>query len=335
MLRRMDTIARAFWTVAPGRGEIRDDRLPDPEPDEVVVETLFTGISRGTEATVFHGRVPPEEYQRMRAPFQTGDFPGPVKYGYANVGRITAGPAALVGRVVFALYPHQTHYVVPASAVHVVPEGVPPARAVLAANMETALNGLWDAGIAPGDRVTVVGGGTVGCLVAWLAGQVPGCEVELVDVAGGRGALADHLGVAFAQVDRAARDRDVVVHASGASEGLESALQLAGFEARVVELSWYGDRSVHASLGKAFHAQRLTLVSSQVGHVPAHRRMRWSNARRLAKAVSLLTAPALDALITGECAFDDLPQVMPEVAGDVGGTLTHRVRYPAADSRPA
>lgn len=331
----MDTIARAFWTVAPGRGEIRDERLPDAGPGDVVVETLYTGISRGTEATVFHGRVPPEEYQRMRAPFQAGDFPGPVKYGYANVGRVVAGPDGLDGRVVFALYPHQTRYVVPASAVFVVPADVPPARAVLAANMETALNGLWDAGIAPGDRVTVVGGGTVGCLVAWLAGHVPGCEVELVDIAGGRESLAHHLGVGFAQVDRAARDRDIVVHASGASEGLESALQLAGFEARVVELSWYGDRPVHASLGKAFHAQRLTLVSSQVGHVPAHRRMRWSNGRRLAKAVSMLTDPALDALITGESAFDDLPHVMAEVAGDVGGTLTHRVRYPAAGSRPA
>lgn len=335
MLGRMDPVARAFWTVAPGRGEIRDDRLPDPGPDDVVVETLYTGISRGTEATVFHGRVPPEEYQRMRAPFQAGDFPGPVKYGYSNVGRVIAGPEALRGKVVFALFPHQTRYVVPASAVHVVPPDVPPGRAVLAANMETALNGAWDAGIAPGDRVTVVGGGTVGCLVAWLAAQVPGCDVELVDVAGGREALAQRLGLAFASEDRAARDRDVVVHASGASEGLESALQLAGFEARVVELSWYGDRTVHASLGKAFHAQRLTLVSSQVGHVPAHRRARWNNARRLATAVRLLTDPALDALVTGESAFDELPQVMAEVAGDVGGTLTHRVRYSAADSRPA
>lgn len=334
MLRRMDHVARAFWTVAPGRGEIRDERLPEPGPADVVVETLYTGISRGTEATVFHGRVPPEEYQRMRAPFQAGDFPGPLKYGYSNVGRVTAGPEALRDTIVFALFPHQTRYVVSASAVHAVPAGVPPARAVLAANMETALNGVWDADIAPGDRVTVVGGGTVGCLTAWLAAQVPGCDVELVDVAGGRETLARRIGVAFAPVDRAARDRDVVVHASGASEGLESALQLAGFEARVVEMSWYGDRSVHASLGKAFHAQRLTLVSSQVGHVPAHRRARWTNARRLATAVQLLTDPALDALISGESPFEDLPHVMAQVASDIGGTLTHRVRYPAADSRP-
>jgi 2-desacetyl-2-hydroxyethyl bacteriochlorophyllide A dehydrogenase len=335
MLVAMAEVARAFWTVAPGRGEVREDALPSPAVGDVVVEAHFSGISRGTEATVFHGRVPPEEYQRMRAPFQAGDFPGPVKYGYASVGRVVDGPADLRDRLVFALYPHQTRYVVPATAVVPLPETVPAGRAVLAANTETALNGVWDAGVAPGDRVTVVGGGTVGCLVAWLAARISGTEVELVDVAGARAATAERLGVAFASPDRAARDRDVVVHASGSSEGLDAALGLAGFEARVVELSWYGDRPVHASLGKAFHAQRLTLVSSQVGHVPAHRRARWTTRRRLEKALTLLADPALDVLITGETPFEALPEEMAAIAADAGGTLCHRVRYPAADHVPA
>lgn len=335
MLVAMSDLARAFWTVAPGRGELREETLAAPGPDDVVVEALYSGISRGTESTVFHGRVPPEEYQRMRAPFQAGDFPGPLKYGYASVGRVVAGAAALQGQTVFTLFPHQTRYVVPRSMAHAVPGTVPAARAVLAANMETALNGTWDAGVAAGDRVTIVGAGTIGCLVAWLCSRVPGCDVELVDVASAREATAAALGVPFRRIDQASRDRDIVLHASGTSEGLEGALGLAGFEARVVELSWYGDRSVHAPLGKAFHAQRLTLVSSQVGHLPAHKRARWTHARRLAKALELLADPALDAMITGESAFADLPRVMPVVAGDAGGTLTHRVRYPAADASPA
>ncbi len=335
MLRTMSETARAFWTVAPGRGELRDEALPAPGPDDVVVDTLYSGISRGTESTVFHGRVPPEEYQRMRAPFQTGDFPGPLKYGYSSVGRVAHGPAALRDKVVFALYPHQTRYVVPATAVLVVPDGVPAPRAVLAANMETALNGVWDAGIAAGDRVTVVGAGTVGCLVAWLAARMPGCDVELVDVADARRATAQALGVRYSPADAAARDRDVVVHASGSSEGLDTALGVAGFEARVVELSWYGDRSVHAALGKAFHAQRLTLQSSQVGHLPAHRRARWTTTRRLAVALSLLTDAALDTLITDESDFDVLPRTMATVASDEGGTLCHRVRYAPSDPSAA
>ncbi|MEP7116637.1 MAG: zinc-binding alcohol dehydrogenase [Acidobacteriota bacterium] len=331
----MSRDARAFWTVAPGRGEIRAEALPAATSGDVVVRALFSGVSRGTESLVFHGRVPPEEYQRMRAPFQSGDFPAPVKYGYASVGRVESGPAALVGRTVFALVPHQTDYVVPATAVQVVPDSVPPGRAVLAANMETALNGLWDAGVLPGDCVTVVGGGTVGCLAAWLARGIPGCQVQLVDVAPDRAAIAALLGVGFARPDDAAGERDVVIHASGAPAGLDTALALAGFEATVVELSWYGDRPVTAALGKSFHAQRLTIKSSQVGHVPPERRARWSYARRLGVALRLLGDAALDALITSECAFDELPGVMPLLLSDGSRTLCHRVRYAAASDLPA
>ena len=331
----MSRDARAFWTVAPGRGEIRAETLPAATTNDVVVRALFSGVSRGTESLVFLGGVPTEEYQRMRAPFQAGDFPGPLKYGYASVGCVESGPADLAGRTVFCLFPHQTAYVVPATAVHVVPDDVPAARAVLAANMETALNGVWDARVLPGDRVTVVGGGTVGCLVAWLAGQIPGCDVQLVDISADRAGIAQHLGVGFAQPADAARARDVVIHASGAPAGLDTALALADFEATVVELSWYGDRAVTASLGKAFHAQRLTLKSSQVGHVPADRRARWSYGRRLAAALALLADPALDALITSECAFDDLPGVMPSLTSATSRALCHRVRYPAVSGLPA
>jgi threonine dehydrogenase-like Zn-dependent dehydrogenase len=271
----------------------------------------------------------------MRAPFQAGDFPGPLKYGYASVGRVESGPAELAGRTVFCLFPHQTSYVVPATAAHLVPDDVPAARAVLAANMETALNGVWDARVLPGDHVTVVGGGTVGCLVAWLAGRIPGCDVQLVDIAPDREAVARQLGVRFALPLAATPGRDVVIHASGAPSGLDTALSLAGFEATVVELSWYGDRPVTAALGKAFHAQRLTLKSSQVGQVPAERRARWTYPRRMAAALALLADPALDALISSECAFDDLPGLMPSLTSATSRTLCHRVRYPAVSDRPA
>ena len=190
--------ARAFWVAAPGRGEIRVEPLRDPSADEVAVRALFSGISRGTEALVFHGRVPASERVRMAAPFQAGAFPAPVKYGYASVGTIERGPAALTGRRAFVLYPHQTCYVVPAGAVHVLPDAVPPARAVLAANLETALNGVWDAGLHVGDRVTIVGAGTVGSLVAYISGRIPACDVELIDVNPSRESVADAFGVHFA-----------------------------------------------------------------------------------------------------------------------------------------
>jgi len=317
--------ARAFWIAAPGRGEIRTERIAAPAAHEVEVRALFSAVSRGTEALVFEGRVPASERARMRAPFQEGTFPAPVKYGYASVGTIERGPAELEGRRVFVLYPHQTCYVVPAAAAHVVPDGVPPARAVLAANLETAINGVWDAGISIGDRVTVVGAGAVGSMAAWLAGRIAACDVELVDVNPTRAAVARALGVRFAAPEDASGDRDVVIHASGSSAGLGRALEIAAFEATIVELSWYGDRAVTVPLGEAFHARRLTIRSSQVGTVAAPQRPRWDARRRMRLALSLLADSTLDVLITGESGFDDLPQVMPRLAA--GDAIVHRVRY--------
>lgn len=322
----MTTHARAFWVAAPGRGEIRPETLPEPGAGDVFVRTRWSGVSRGTESLVFSGRVPPSEFARMRAPFQSGDFPAPVKYGYANVGVVEAGPAALQGRHVFTLYPHQTHFVAPASAVHVVPEPVDPARAVLAANLETAVNGLWDAELKLGDRVAVIGGGAVGCLVAWLAGGIPGCDVTLVDVNPSRAEIARALGVAFS-ADAAGLDADVVIHTSGAPAGLASALTAAAMEARIIEMSWFGTQTVPLQLGEAFHAKRLSIVSSQVGQVAPSQRARWSYARRMRLALALLADARLDTLITGESAFDDLPATMARLASTPGDTICHRIRY--------
>jgi hypothetical protein len=319
--------ARAFWVAAPGRGEIREETLGPARTGEVLVRAMYSGISRGTEALVFRGRVPLSEYGRMRAPFQAGDFSAPVKYGYSNVGRIEDGPGQLRDRLVFVLYPHQTRYVVPVHAAYVLPDDVPPQRAVLAANLETAVNGLWDAAPRVGDRIAVIGGGTVGCLVAWLAGRMPGCPVELIDVNPHRAAIASALGAGFALPDRATENADVVIHASGSPAGLEAALRIAGFEATIVEMSWYGSEIVPMPLGAAFHARRLTLKSSQVGTVAASQRARWDARRRIQLTFALLTDPILDRLITGESEFEALPQVMERLAASPGDTLCHRIRY--------
>ena len=170
----------------------------------MLVRTLRSGVSRGTETLVFRGGVPPSQYAAMRAPFQEGDFPGPVKYGYLNVGVVEDGPPELRGRTVFCLHPHQTAYVVPAAAVTVVPDGVPAARAVLAGTVETAVNALWDAAPLVGDRVAVVGAGMVGCCVARLLAGSRGSQVTLVDVDPAGPTVAAALGVDFALPDDAA-----------------------------------------------------------------------------------------------------------------------------------
>ena len=321
--------ARAFWLREPGQAEIRFVDLTQPGADEVLVRSLYSGVSRGTENVIFRGGVPDSQRETMRAPFQEGDFPGPVKYGYLNVGMVEQGPPRLKGRAVFCLYPHQTRYVVPAEAVVPLPDDVPATRAVLAGTMETAVNAAWDAAPLVGDRVTVVGAGMIGCCVAYLLSRIPGTQVQLVDVDLAREQVARQLGVSFARPAAAAADRDLVVHASATSAGLTRSLELAGREATVLELSWYGDRAVQVPLGEFFHPRRLVLRSSQVGSVSPARRDRRSFTDRLALALELLADPALDSLITGECTFDELPQVFPSLAGGELPGLCHRVRYPA------
>ena len=322
-----DRVAQAFWLREPGCGEIRPVGLPEPEPGDVVVRTVRSGISRGTETLVFRGAVPLDQRERMRAPFQEGDFPGPVKYGYLNVGAVEEGPAELRGRMVFCLYPHQTAYVVPAGSVSVVPEDVPPARAVLAGTVETAINALWDAAPAVGDRVAVVGAGMVGCCVARLLRRYPAVHVTLVDVDPGRADVAAALGVGFALPDDAPRDLDLVVHTSATSAGLQRSLDLLAAESTVIDLSWYGDTEVRLSLGGAFHSRRLAIRSSEVGTLSPTRARRRTSSDRLALALELLRDPAFDALLTGESRFDELPDVMARLAAGSLPALCHTLTY--------
>jgi threonine dehydrogenase-like Zn-dependent dehydrogenase len=314
--------ARAYWVVEPGRGEIRETPATPPPAGEITVTARASAISRGTESLVFRGAVPESQYAIMRCPFQEGDFPAPVKYGYAMVG------ATEDGTRVFCLYPHQDRFALPRDAAVPVPDAVPDARAALAANMETAVNALWDAPPRLGDRVAVVGGGVVGCLVAALAARHPAVRVELVDLNPRRRKVADALGIGFALPDDAAPDADLVFHASGTGGGLATALGLAAFEATVADLSWYGDAPVSVPLGENFHSRRLVLRSTQVGHVAPARRANRSRRDRLALALDLLKDPVFDCLITGTSRFEDLPDTMARLAADPGDTLCHVVTYP-------
>ncbi|GIE87118.1 zinc-dependent alcohol dehydrogenase [Actinoplanes regularis] len=321
--------ARAFWSTYPGLGEVRPERVPSPGPGEVLVRTLHSGVSRGTETLVFQGRVPENQWTTMRAPFQAGDFSGPVKYGYLNVGVVEEGPAELLNRTVFCLFPHQTRYVVPIEAVTVVPDGVPAARAVLTGTVETAVNAVWDAAPQLGDRISVVGGGMVGSSVAAVLAGFPAADVQLVDADPARKTVADALGVDFALPEAAATGRDLVIHASANPAGLTRSLELVAPEKTVVELSWYGDREVPLRLGEFFHSRRLTIRSSQVGGILPQRGRTY--AERLELALRLLRDDRFEALLTGRSGFEDLPAVLSRLADGSLAALCHVIDYPAAN----
>jgi NADPH:quinone reductase-like Zn-dependent oxidoreductase len=325
--------ARALHYLAPRHAAIQPVALNIDDGSHVAsisLRTTFTGLSRGTERLVFEGKLPQSEWQRMRAPHQEGDFPFPVKYGYSAVGVVESGPEDLVGRSAFGLFPHQDQIVARSDDVVALPEGVPPRRAVLAANMETALNGVWDSGVSAGHNVLIIGGGVLGALVAAIVGRMPGVRVGLVDVRADRADLAHTLGADFFAPQNAPGGADIVFHTSASEAGLRLALTCAGFEGRIVELSWYGDRDVSLPLGEAFHSQRLQLISSQVGHVAPSHRPRWTHRDRLEKALALLDDPRLDALITEEVAFDDLPDELPRLLAPDAPGLATVIRYPQA-----
>ena len=306
---------------------LRRESLPEPGPGEILVEALASGISRGTETLVFQGRVPESQRQIMRAPHQVGEFTFPLKYGYSSVGVVAAGPDDWLGRPVFCLHPHQDRYVVPRDSVVTVPATIPEERVVLAANMETVVNALWDAAPRIGDRVTVVGAGVIGALAAAVASRMPGAAVQLVDINPDKAAIASALGVSFAMPNVATPGADLVIHASATAEGLATALDLAGFEATIVELSWYGDRRVAVALGEGFHSRRLRLVSSQVGAVATPQRARWDRGRRLSLAVDLLADARFDVLLAPPVPFARLPEVMSELAAGPSEVMCQVIRY--------
>ena len=321
-------VARAVWYTRKGIVELKAAPLEPLAPGQAVVRTLFSGVSRGTERLVLTGAISASEWERMRAPLQEGAFPFPVKYGYCATGIVEDGPKELIGRTVFCLHPHQDYFIAPVSMLAPIPDGVPAQRATLAANMETALNGLWDAGAGPGDRIVVVGGGVVGLLIAYLSARLPGADVTLTDTDKSRAKLAQHLGFRFATPDQAPKDADVVFHASSTSAGLGTAIGAAGMEATVVEMSWYGDTAVTASLGGAFHSRRLKMISSQVGQVSPSRRPRWTYRRRLEAALGLLQDPALDALVANEIAFEAAAEALPKALAAGADGLAPVIRYP-------
>ena len=320
--------ARSLWYLAPEKVEIRSDLLKPLTHGEVRVRALFGALSRGTESLVYRGEIPESEYQRMAAPWMGGSFPYPVKYGYCHVGRIEEGPAERIGQLVFALRPHETMYTADAQDAVPLPDGLTPERAVLSANMETALNAVWDASPGPGDKIVIIGGGVVGCLVAFLCAGLKGAMVTLVDINLERAVVASALGVQFALPEQTPQESDVVFHCSASAAGLATAIDAAGEEAQVLELSWYGSREISLSLGGAFHSRQIRLQSSQVGHISATRRPRWSHRRRIQAAMSMLCDERLDILLTHSVDFEDLPQQLPHLLGSQSQALCTLIRYP-------
>lgn len=308
--------AHGLWLVDKRKYQILPVPLPNgTNKSDIVLKMRVSGVSRGTERLVFNAQVPETEYERMRAPRQTGHFPYPVLYGYCAVADIIDGPAALIGRSAFCLNPHQDYFTAPLEALTFLPETLPARRAVLLANMETALNGIWDSGISAGDKVTVIGAGVIGLLIGFLASRIPATTITVIDTQD-RSKLAGLFGCQFETTPQQGLEADVVFHCSASDSGLQTAFACAGMDSAIVEMSWYGNKSLTLNLGGAFHSKRLRLIGSQVGQIPATHKARWTYQRRMDRALALLDDPRLDELLTHAIAFTDAPQALPSLLDD-------------------
>ena len=320
----MSTV-KAFWVTSAGKGQIQEEKIASPKANENRIRTLYSGISRGTESLVWNGHIPKSLHQIMKAPFQEGVFNFPIKYGYINVGQVIEGPN--VGQTVFTLYPHQTEFNLDQSFCVPIPASVSASRAILAANMETAINAIWDAQPNVGDVITVIGAGAVGLLCAYLLRQIPGSQLFLLDTNPDKQRVCDTLGINFEHPDNMDKKSDLVIHASGNPQGLSKALEIADMETKIVELSWYGNKNATLSLGETFHPNRLKIISSQVGQIPSHQKARWTFKRRLSLALRLLTDDKLDELITGEDSFETLPNILNYIMEPTNNIICHRIKY--------
>ncbi|MGI9350414.1 MAG: zinc-dependent alcohol dehydrogenase [Rhizobiaceae bacterium] len=327
--------ARRLTYPACGKGIIEYAQLIDIKDENVTLKTLYSGISKGTESLVFNGNVPESEWTRMQCPFMTGSFAFPITYGYACVCEVMECGKAVenleLGDRVFILHPHQDLMCVPASACHKLPDIIPTKRGVLSANMETGLNSVWDAEISGKPACAVIGAGVVGLMTAHALRETTGVSPIVLDVNPAKEKIISKLGFNFANPSRHTDlnlpEFEFLFHTSASSEGLQTAIDLAGFEARIVELSWYGEKPVSLLLGGAFHSKRLRIIASQVGSIAPAMRAELDQSERIKQAMALLDDPRLDSLLETEIEFSEVPDHLHDLLGPQSDILCQVIRY--------
>jgi len=319
------TNTTALWHLSEQESAIRSQSLPELKADKCRIESLFSLVSSGTESLVANGEVPTDLHDSMQVPYMEGDFSFPVKYGYSLVGKVVEGSHNLVGQQVHLLHPHQQHCVVNEADITIIPAGIPPQRAVLASNVETALNAIWDSRLSAGDRVLIIGMGLIGSLVARLASQFPATQVSVADTDPARLALAREQG--FSQYEPSDAPFDVAFHSSGSSAGLQTAIDAVGYEGKVIELSWYGTRSAEVKLGGSFHQQRKQIISSQVSQLPSHQQSRWDYRRRKQTVLNLLQDDGWDDFLTATVDFPEAPALFDKLRQGDRSQLSWTIRY--------
>jgi 2-desacetyl-2-hydroxyethyl bacteriochlorophyllide A dehydrogenase len=284
---------KKVYFTAPGQVEVRRSSLPPLTQGQVLVETICSAISSGTEMLLYRGQFPKDLSDTHDTLSSSLGYPMP--YGYACVGRVTKISKDMrhrwLGRLVFAFHPHASRFITSIDELLPLPEGMTPETACFLPNMETAVNLVQDAAPLLGERALVFGQGIVGLLTTALLAEFPLASLVTCDCYPLRREASLSLGVTAALDPNASDFReharkllgsgaDLSLELSGAPAALDEAIVLIGFGGRVVIGSWYGEKRASLDLGGAFHRSRIKLIASQVSTIAPELRGRWEKARR-------------------------------------------------------
>ncbi|MEC9205932.1 MAG: zinc-binding alcohol dehydrogenase [Pseudomonadota bacterium] len=301
--------AKSFWVKKKNFGFIKEHSIDKPKASEALIKTIYSGISFGTERIVFTGSVPKNQTKVMKCPHQEGEFGSNVKYGYLNVGKVIKGSQKFKGKFVFTLFPHQNFFVLKEDDLVLIPKSVPKKRCLLIANMETALNAIWDTSPTSGDTAIVVGAGIVGFMVAYLLKSTKGIDVTIIDKDKTKNKYAKHFDINFSNKIKKSSKVDFIYECSGNPNILNQLSTSLKEEGILCILSWYGNQVSKMNFGENFFSKRLKIVFSQVSKIPKHRMKDWNNKSRRELAMKMLGDQKLDKLIERkEIKFEDLPK---------------------------
>lgn len=305
---------------------LEDFDLDSINDDEVLLRTLTSGISLGTEKKVAEGQVPANISEMMHVPYMTGDFGFPLGYGYSLVGQVIEGGNEWLGLRVHLMHPHQDVCIVKKSDLMKVPGDISDAKATLISNMETALNGYWDGEIKPKDRILIIGFGQIGALLSGILKIKVSNPIQIFEKDQKRREIAESMGLET--VDEISQaSYDIVYNTAGNAQAIEASFKALKFEGRLIELSWYGDKKVSINLGSDFHIKRLKMISSQVSHLPKRMMRNWNFEKRKKAVIELLQNPWYDQFPIQAIPFNESPQFFDQLRNNKTPELAYYLKY--------
>ena len=315
----------SLWIDKKKRSIIKHNRIVYKKNSKtVLVKTIYSGISKGTEKLISSKMVSKNQFELMQAPFQKGNFNLPIKYGYINVGKIINGPKNLINKNIFSLYPHQTIYEIPIKNINLLPKDNLK-KYVLVANMETAINIFWDCSANKNDKILIFGLGTVGLLTAFFFKLKNYKKIYVYDSNINKKKYCNLLRLNFINLKQA-KDFNIIINTTSNYKVLEKSMSILVNEGKIVEASWYGSKKGYLSLGDYFHSRRLKLISSQVSKIPNHMKNKYDYKKRLKLAINSLKHKKLEKLITSESNFFNLERDYFKILNNKN-TIMHLVKY--------